>query len=80
MDILEKHIVHQQEEMIKIQILLHALVDELIESNLINGESLDKRIKQKIKVVNNIVDSQIKELQLNNVDLSNIFNGPMGEA
>ena len=80
MDILEKHLAHQQEEMIKMQILLHSLVDELIESNLINDESLDKRIKQKIKVVNNAVESQIKEMQLKSVDLSNIFNGPVGEA
>ena len=80
MDILEKHIVHQQEELIKMQILLYALVDELIEQEVIDDTSLDKRIKEKIKIVNTTIESQLKELDLDGVNLSTIFNGPMGEA
>jgi hypothetical protein len=80
MDILEKHIVHQQEELIKMQILIYALVDELIEQGVIDDESLDNRIKQKIQIVNNSIKSQLKELDLDGVNLSKIFNGPMGEA
>jgi len=80
MDILEKHIVHQQEELIKMQILLYALVDELIEQEVIDDESLDKRIKEKINIVNTTIQSQLKDLNVNGVDLSTIFNGPMGEA
>ena len=80
MDILEKHIVNQQEELIKMQILLYALVDELIEQEVIDDTSLDKRIKEKIKIVNTTIESQLKELDLDGVNLSKIFNGPMGEA
>jgi len=80
MDILEKHLAHQQEEMIKMQILLYALVDELIEQEIIDDESLDKRIKEKINIVNTTIQSQLKDLNVNGVDLSTIFNGPMGEA
>jgi hypothetical protein len=80
MDILEKHIVHQQEELIKMQILIYALVDELIEQGVIDDESLDNRIKQKIQIVNNSIKSQLKELDLDGVNLSKIFNGPIGEA
>jgi hypothetical protein len=80
MNILEKHIVHQQEELIKMQILIYALVDELIEQGVIDDESLDNRIKQKIQIVNNSIKSQLKELDLDGVNLSKIFNGPIGEA
>jgi hypothetical protein len=80
MDILEKHIVHQQEELIKMQILLYALVDELIEQEVIDDTSLDNRIKEKISIVNSTIQSQLKELDLDGVNLSKIFNGPMGEA
>jgi hypothetical protein len=80
MDILEKHIVHQQEEMIKMQILLYALVDELIEQEIIDDTSLDNRIKEKIQIVNSSIKSQLKELDLDGINLSKIFNGPMGEA
>ena len=80
MDILEKHIAHQQEELIKMQILLYALVDELIEQEVIDDASLDNRIKEKIKIVNTTIESQLKELDLDGVNLSKIFNGPMGEA
>lgn len=80
MDILEKHLAHQQEELIKMQILLYSLVDELIENEIIDDKSLDNRIKEKISIVNTTLESQLKELDLNGVNLSKIFNGPMGEA
>ena len=36
--------------------------------------------KEKIKIVNTTIESQLKELDLDGVNLSKIFNGPMGEA
>jgi len=80
MDILEKHIAHQQEQLIKMQILLYALVDELIEQEVIDDKSLDNRINEKISIVNNSIQSQLEELDLDAVNLSKLFNGPMGEA
>ena len=78
--LLEAHIIQQQEELLKLQILIHSLVDELIETNVINDVSLDDRIQKKIKVITDLVEAQKKDINVNNIGLSNIFSGPMGEA
>jgi hypothetical protein len=78
--LLEAHIIQQQEELLKLQILIHSLVDELIETNVINAVSLDDRIQKKIKVITDLVEAQKKDINVNNIGLSNIFSGPMGEA
>jgi hypothetical protein len=78
--ILEAHVIQQQEELLKLQILIHSLVDELIETNVINDVSLDDRIQKKIKVITDLVEAQKKDINVNNIGLSNIFSGPMGEA
>jgi hypothetical protein len=78
--ILEAHLVSQQEELIKMQILLHSLVDELVEANLITSESLDSRLKEKVELVNSIIEKQKEKLHQNDVSLLNIFNSPIGEA
>lgn len=80
MDIIQTHLLSQQEEMIKIQILLHALVDELVEANLITTESLDERLKQKVDLVNKIIDKQKEEFNTTNMGIGNIFGGTVGEA
>ena len=78
--ILEAHIIQQQEELLKLQILIHSLVDELIETNVISDVSLDDRIQKKIKVITDLVEAQKKDINVNNIGISNIFSGPMGEA
>jgi hypothetical protein len=79
--ILEMNLLSQQEELIKLQILLHALVDELVETDVISAESLDSRLKEKVDLVNKIIEKQKEKLHLNDdIALSNIFNAPMGEA
>jgi hypothetical protein len=78
--LLEAHIIQQQEELLKLQILIHSLVDELIETNVISDVSLDDRIQKKIKVITDLVEAQKKDINVNNIGLSNIFSGPMGEA
>ncbi len=52
--ILEMNLLSQQEELIKLQILLHALVDELVETDVISAESLDSRLKEKVDLVNKL--------------------------
>jgi hypothetical protein len=78
--LLEAHIIQQQEELLKLQILIHSLVDELIETNVINDVSLDDRIQKKIKAITDLVETHKKDINVNNIGLSNIFSGPMGEA
>ena len=77
---LEVNLITQTEELIKLQILIHALVEELIETNVINAESLDTKIQTKIKMVTDLVQTEKKKIDINSIALSNIFNGPMGEA
>ena len=77
---LEANLITQTEELIKLQILIHALVDELIETNVINAESLDTRIQTKIKMLTDLVQTEKKKIDINSIVLSNIFNGPIGEA
>lgn len=77
---------HIQKQLLTTQVLLESIIEELVEANLINKDSLDNRIKEKINTINNSID-EIDEL-LNNFDddtdstLNNInfFGGPVGEA
>jgi hypothetical protein len=78
--LLEAHIIQQQEQILSLQILVQTLVDELIEKNVINNVSLDDRIQKKIKEITNLVETHKKDINVNNIGLSNIFSGPMGEA
>jgi hypothetical protein len=79
-EILKANLITQTEELIKLQVLIHSLIDELIENNVINVESLDAKIQTKIKIVTDLVQTQQNETDINNIRLSNIFNGPIGEA
>jgi hypothetical protein len=79
-EILKANLLTQTEELIKLQVLIHSLIDELIENNVINVESLDAKIQTKIKIVTDLVQTQQNETDINNIRLSNIFNGPIGEA
>ena len=78
---LEANLITQTEELIKLQILIHALVDELIETNVINAESLDTKIQTKIKMVTDLVQIEKQKIDINTyTEFSKLFNGPIGEA
>lgn len=74
---LEANLITQTEELVKLQILIHALVEELIENNVIDSDSLDNKIQTKVKIVTDLIKTQTNEMD---VRLANIFNGPIGEA
>ena len=74
---LEANLITQTEELVKLQILIHALVEELIENNVIDSESLDTKIQTKVKIVTDLIQTQKDEIDIRVV---NIFNGPIGEA
>lgn len=77
---------HIQKQLLTTQILLESIVEELVEANLIQRDSLDNRVNSKIEVINNSI-TEIEQL-LNNIEedtdstLNNInfFGGPVGEA
>lgn len=77
---LEANLITQTEELIKLQVLIHSLIDELIENNVIDVKSMDSRILKKIKIVTDLVQTEKNKMDINSIGLSNIFNGPIGEA
>jgi hypothetical protein len=78
---LEANLLTQTEELIKLQVLIHSLIDELIENNVITAESLDAKIQTKVKIVTDLIQSQQNEITINTyTEFSKLFNGPIGEA
>lgn len=60
-----------------LQILVECLADELIESDIINRENLDKRVQEKIEMLeklNDALESAKTEMGIN------LFHGKIGEA
>jgi hypothetical protein len=79
--LIEANLIHQQEELLKLQILIYSLVDELIDKNLIDKDSLNEQINKKIKVATDLVEQQQKEITINTyAEFSKVFNGPNAEA
>lgn len=74
--------IHKQ--LLTTQILLESIVDELVESNIIDRKSLDIRIQSKIDSINESVSELEKVLkEFENTQSDNIsinYFGPAGEA
>lgn len=74
--------IHKQ--LLTTQILLESIVDELVESNLIDRKSLDIRIQSKIDSINESVselEKVLNEFEKNQSDDVPInYFGPAGEA
>lgn len=79
-DALLKMIAQQQEEFLKLQVIVYSLVDTMIENNIISQEEIDTKIQEKVNLVKKIVDTQVKKFEVDNLTINNIFNGPIGEA
>lgn len=60
-----------------LQILVECLAEELIESDVIKRENLDKRVQEKIEMLEKLNDA----LESAKAEMSvNLFHGKMGEA
>jgi len=74
--------IHKQ--LLTTQILLESIVDELVESNIIDRKSLDIRIQSKIDSINESVselEKVLNEFENNQSDdISINYFGPAGEA
>lgn len=78
MEILElkELVMKQQDQILTLQILVQTLVDELVETGVVQDETLDIRLKERVKGIKSQMNEMRKEIN-NNIPFS---YGPVGEA
>ena len=79
MDNLKDVLVAQNKRILTLQILVEALVDELIETKKIKESKLDERFVSKMEWANDALDKAKEEASLDYLK-SQIFGNQMGEA
>lgn len=72
-------------QLLTVQVLLESVINELIETNIIDKDSLDARIKHNISLIEESaseLENVLKDLKKEKESevLFNIFKGPHGEA
>ena len=79
MEILElkELVMKQQDQILTLQILVQTLVDELVETGVVEDETLDIRLKERITGIKSQMNEMRKEAY-KNIPFS--YGGPMGEA
>jgi len=78
MEILElkELVMKQKDQILTLQILVQTLVDELVETGIVQDESLDIRLKERINGIKSQMNEMRKEIH-KNIPFS---YGPIGEA
>lgn len=78
MEILElkELVIKQQEQILTLQILIQTLVDELVETGVVEDETLDIRLKERVKGIKSQMNDMRKETYKN----TPFSYGPIGEA
>ena len=79
MDNLNEVLDAQNKRILTMQLLLEALVEELIETKKIKEEKLDDRISDKMDMVQSELDKAKKEASINYLK-GQIFTNQIGEA
>jgi hypothetical protein len=79
MDNLNEVLEAQNKRILTMQLLLEALVEELIETKKIKEEKLDDRISDKIDMVQSQLDKERQAASINYLK-GQIFTNQMGEA
>ena len=79
MDNLNEVLAAQNKKILTMQLLLEALVEELIETKKIKEEKLDDRISYKIDMVQSELDKARQEASINYLK-GQIFTNQIGEA
>jgi len=75
-----KHILEKQNERIlTLQLLVEALVDELIETKKVKEENLDERFRAKMQWAQEQLDKAKEEVSIDYLK-GQMFGGTMGEA
>jgi hypothetical protein len=73
---LKELVVKQQDQILTLQILIQTLVDELVETGIVEDESLDIRLKERVKGIKTQMNEMRKEMHKN----TPFSFGPIGEA
>ena len=68
--------IKQQEQILTLQILVQTLVDELVETGVVQDETLDIRLKERVNGIKSQMNEMRKEIH-KNIPFS---YGPIGEA
>jgi hypothetical protein len=63
-------------KIITLEVIVDTLLEELFENDVIDKHKFDEVVLAKIKKLQN----QLKKIEIDNIDYSNLFNGPIGEA
>ena len=63
-------------KIITLEVIVDTLLEELFENDVIDKHKFDEVVLAKIKKLQN----QLKKIEIDNIDYSNFFNGPIGEA
>jgi hypothetical protein len=63
-------------KVITLEVILDTLLEELFENDVIDKDKFDKVVLAKIQKLQN----QLKKIERDDIDYSNLFNGPIGEA
>jgi len=77
---INKILQRQQEKTLTLEILLESLVEELIESNLIDEDKLDERLRVKMKIVHDALNKAKENYKEDNEVYPPYFGGPAGQA
>jgi hypothetical protein len=73
---LKELVMKQQDQILTLQILVQTLVDELVETGVVQDETLDMRLKDRIKGIKKQFSEMRKE-----AGMESAFSfGPVGEA
>jgi hypothetical protein len=73
---LKELVMKQQDQILTLQILVQTLVDELVETEIVKDESLDIRLKERVKGIKTQMNEMRKETYKN----TPFSFGPIGEA
>lgn len=76
---LKELIIKQQEQILTLQILVQTLVDELVDTEVIDNETLDIRLNQKVNLINNQMNEMKKAASMDYLK-NQLFGNQIGEA
>lgn len=76
---LKQLVIKQQEQILSLQILVQTLVDELVETGIVNDTTLDERLNEKVRSINDQMNQMRNEASIDYLK-NQIFGNQMGEA
>ena len=76
---LKELVLKQQDQILTLQILVQTLVDKLVETGVVQDETLDARLSEKVKSIQTQLANMRKEASIDFMK-GNMFGNQIGEA